>query len=78
MTISQILLVSFLVQSELAAAGGTHIVSSKKFLRTSTHIDKLVYKIFFSTVNFFAFLGQKLPKYKLKISFSKFDRAPES
>ena len=31
--------------------------------RYTSHIDKPVYKIFFSTVNFFAFLGQKLPKY---------------
>ena len=46
--------------------------------KQESHIDKPVYKIFFSTVNFLAFLGQKLPKYKQKISFSKFDRAPES
>ena len=41
-------------------------------------IDKPVYKIFFSTVTFLEFLGQKLLKFKQKNSFSKFDRAPES
>ena len=30
---------------------------------TPPHIDKPVYKIFLSTVTFFAFLGQQLPKY---------------